>query len=175
MTATPKRIDPIKEEKAKYELLRSLHSVITQGWPNTRSECLAHLHALIYFWNYCDKLAVIDGVILKGICILILQSLQADVLQQLHYAHQGAERCKLRAKGLVFWVNINRDVEDMIKFCAPCQHNQNMNLKEPLMPYDIPQKPWHTCGCDFNLSEQLTFFFLIGSELFFLYCLAFWV
>ena len=36
----------------------------------------------------------------------------------------------------------------MVKSCAPCQHNQKLNLKEPLMPYAIPQKPWHTLGCD---------------------------
>ena len=93
-------------------------------------------------------LTVADGVILKGTRIFIPKTLQADVLQQLHYAHQGAERCKLRAKGSVFWVNINRDIEDMVKSCAPCQRNQQMNLKEFLMPHEIPQKPWHTLGCD---------------------------
>ena len=48
----------------------------------------------------------------------------------------------------LFWVNINRDIEEMVKSSAPCQHNQKLNLKEPLMPHDIPQKPWHTLGCD---------------------------
>ena len=30
----------------------------------------------------------------------------------------------------------------------PRQHNQNMNVKEPLMPHDMPKKPWHTVGSD---------------------------
>ena len=145
LNASPTRIAQIKEETAKDEVLLSLRSTITQGWPDTRSDCPAHLHA---FWNYRDELTVADGVILKGTHILILKSLQADVLQQLHYAHQGAEKCKLRAKGSVFWVNINRDIEGMVKSCSPCQHNQNMNLKEPLISHCIPQKPWYTLGCD---------------------------
>ena len=91
-----------------------------------------------------------NTMILKDTRILISKSLQPDVLQQLHYAHQGAETCKLRAKGSVFWVNINRDIEEMIKSCAPCQHNQNMNLKGPLIPHEIPQKPWHTLGSDLS-------------------------
>lgn len=125
----------------------------TIGWPNTRSDCPTHLYA---FWDYRDELTVADGVILKGTGILIPKTLQADVLQQLHYAHQEAEKCKLRAKGSLFWVNINRDIEEMVKSCAPCQHNPRMNLKEPLMPHDIPQKPWQTLGCDS--------FFLINSS-----------
>ena len=145
LNATPTRINQIKEETAKDEVLLSLRAVITQGWPDTRSECPPHLHA---YWNYRDELTVADGIILKGTRILVPKSLHADVLQQLHYAHQGAEKCKLRAKGSVFWANINHDIEEMVKRCAPCQHNQNMNVKEPLMPHDVPQKPWHTLGSD---------------------------
>ena len=146
LNASPSRIDQLKEETAKNEVFFSLRSVITQGWPNTRSDCPAHLYA---FRNYRHELTVADGVILKGTRIFISKTLQADVLQQLHYAHQRAEKCKLRAKGSVFWVNINRDIEEIVKSCAPCQRNQRMNFKEPLMPHDIPPKPWHTLGCDF--------------------------
>ena len=145
LNASPTRIDQIKEETSKDEVLLSLCAVITQGWSDTRSECPPHLHA---YWNYQDKLTVADGIILKGTRILIPKSLQPAVLQQLHSAHQGAEKCKLRAKGSVFWANINHDIEEMVKCCAPCQHNQNLNVKEPLVPHDIPPKPWHTLGSD---------------------------
>ena len=89
------RINEIKEETTKDEVLLSLRAIITQGWPDTRSKCPAHLHA---YWNYRDELTVADGIILKGTRILIPKRLQSAVLQQLHYAHQGAEKCKLRAQ-----------------------------------------------------------------------------
>ena len=57
-----------------------------------RSDCPAHLHT---YWNYYDELTVADGLILKGTRIFIPGFLQPDVLKQLHYAHQGAEKCKL--------------------------------------------------------------------------------
>ena len=147
MQAPQKSTSLRKKQLAKDEVLFSLRSVITQGCPNTTSDCPAHLYA---FRNYWDELTVADGVILKGstTSIFISKTLQVDVLQQLHYAHQRAEKCKLRAKGSVFWVNINRDIEEMVKSCAPCQRYQRMNFKEPLMPQDIPPKPWHTLRCD---------------------------
>lgn len=98
--------------------------------------------------DFRDELTGADGVILNGTRILIPKTRQADVLQQLHYAHQEAKKCKLRANGSAIWVNINRDIEEMVKSCAPCQRNQRMNLKEPLKPHNIPQKPWHTLRCD---------------------------
>ncbi|XP_014672357.1 PREDICTED: uncharacterized protein K02A2.6-like, partial [Priapulus caudatus] len=89
-----------------------------------------------------------DGIVLKGTRIVIPAALQLAVLEQLHYAHQGAEKCKLRAKGSVFWANISKDIEEMVKDCPPCQHNQKANMKEPLMPHDVPPRPWHTLGSD---------------------------
>ncbi|CAB4043684.1 Hypothetical predicted protein, partial [Paramuricea clavata] len=80
-------------------------------------------------------------MILKGTRVLIPKTLQLEVLAQLHYAHQGSEKCKLRAKGSVFWNNINRDIDNMVRSCGPCQHNQHMNAKEPLTPHDVPPKP----------------------------------
>ena len=53
-------------------------------WSDTRSDCPVQLHT---FSNYREKLTVADKVILKGTHILISKSLQADVLQKLHYAH----------------------------------------------------------------------------------------
>lgn len=84
LNASPSGIDQIKEKTAKDEVLFSPRSIITQGWPNTRSDGPAHLYA---FWNYRDELTFADGLNLKGIRILRPKTLQAHVLQQLHYEH----------------------------------------------------------------------------------------
>lgn len=126
-------MDKVKEETAKDEVLLSLRSDITQVWPNTRSDCPAHLYA---FWNYCDKWTVGDGLILKGTCVLISKSLRA-ITTAITLRTPRSGKCKLRGKGWVFWANINCDIEVMVKSCTPCQHNQHMNLKKPLIPHDI--------------------------------------
>ena len=145
LNASPTRVEQIQTETAKDPILSSLKSFINHGWPDKRADCPSHLYG---YWNYRDELTVANGLILKGTRIIIPKSLQPEVLVQLHYAHQGVEKCKLRAKGSVFWANINADIENMIKGCSPCQHNQHVNVKEPLTPHDIPPKPWHTLGSD---------------------------
>ena len=145
LNTSPTRVRQIQEETAKDPNLTSLRSIISHGWPDKRSVCPPHLYG---YWNYRDELTVSDGLILKGTRIVIPKSLQSEVLKQIHNAHQGAEKCKLRAKGSVFWTNINADIDEMVKSCAPCQHNAKMNTKEPMTPHDVPPKPWHTLGSD---------------------------
>ena len=87
-----------------------------------------------------SEMTLADGLILKGTLIVTPKSMQPDVLQQLHYAHQDAENCKLRAKRSVFWATITRDIEELVKKFSLCQHHQKLIVKEPLLPHDMPQK-----------------------------------
>ena len=63
---------------------------------------------------YRDKLAVTDGIILKGRCIIIPNSLRQQVLNQLHTNHMGIEKTKLLAHECVYWYRINADIEKYI-------------------------------------------------------------
>ena len=54
------------------------------------------------FWNFRDELSVEDGLILKVQRIILPKSLHAAALEHIHYAHQGADKCKLSAKAAVF-------------------------------------------------------------------------
>lgn len=145
LNASPARIEQIKEETAKDTTLMALCEVITKGWPDRRAECPSHLHD---YWNYRDELSMVDGMVIKDTRLVIPKALRQDCLDQIHYAHQGAEKCKLRAKGSVFWAGINKDIEEMVRQCPPCQRHQAEQTKEPLMPHDVPRKAWDTLGSD---------------------------
>ena len=51
--------------------LQQLKGIINTGWPDSRDELHADLQP---YWSYRDELAVIDGIILKGKCIIIPNS-----------------------------------------------------------------------------------------------------
>ena len=78
---------------------------------------------------------------LKGRQILIPQSMQKEILQQLHQGHQGVEKTRRLARDTVYWVNINRDIEVICKSWHACQENQVINTKEPRMPHTPPTRP----------------------------------
>ena len=145
LNASPACIVKIRHETAKDSTLSALRNIIALDWPDSRAECPAHL---LEFWNFRDELSVEDGLVLKGKWIVMPKSLRTAVLAQIRYAHQGTEKCKLRARDSVFWCGINRNIEDMVKSCAPCQAHQAANTKEPLMPQDVPKHAWHTLATD---------------------------
>ena len=135
--------------------LNCLRDTVITGWPNTIKELPTDLRP---FWSMRDEISVENGLLLKGNRIIIPKSMQNDVLQQLHTGHLGQEKTKLRAKDSVFWVNINRDIDKLVKFCDTCQECQPSQIAEPLLQHEIPTRPWSKLGTDlfmFNDNQWL--------------------
>ena len=93
------------------------------------------------YWSYRDELAVIDGMILKGRCIIIPNSLRQKVLNQLHTNHMGIEKTKLLAHKCVYWYSINADIKKYIKQCATCLEFQQTHQKKRSFIMMYPSDP----------------------------------
>ena len=100
------------------------------------------------YWSYRDKLAIIDGVVLKGRCIIIPTSLKQKVLEQLHSNHMGIEKTKLLVCESVYWSDINVDIKKYIQSCATCLELQQMQPKKKIIHQDIPLRLWEVLGTD---------------------------
>ena len=100
------------------------------------------------YWSYREKLAVIDGLIIKGKCNIIPNSLKEQVLSQLHTNHMGIEKTKLLAQECVYWPSINADIEKCIKQCPTYLQFQQMQPQEKIIHHDIPLRPWEVVGAD---------------------------
>ena len=68
-----------------------LQEYITRGWPENRDHIPQNMRT---YWMFQDDMAVIDGVILKGRCIVIPESLQRQTLEQLNVNHLGIYKTK---------------------------------------------------------------------------------
>ena len=73
--------------------------------------------------------------------------MQEEVLIKIHTGHQGIEKCRLRARDTVYKCGINADIDNMVKKCNVCQHNQTAQQKEELIPIDVAH-PWEIVGSD---------------------------
>ena len=54
------------------------------------------------YWSYCDELLVEDGLVKKSDRVVVPKVLHKGVLDTVHSAHQGIEKCKLCARTCVF-------------------------------------------------------------------------
>lgn len=143
----------IKDETSKDAELNALKEIVYTGWPE-------HIHNVPHlchpYWNYRDEIGLEEGILLKSRRIIIPKIMHNEILQKLHEPHLGIEKTLLRARTTVFWKNITKDIESMIKECHTCQIHQSSQKKEPLIQTEIPPRPWHTIGTDI--------FYLKGNE-----------
>jgi hypothetical protein len=75
------------------------------------------------YWNYREELYTLDGIVFKGDWIIIPAEMRKYIINLLHESHMGIDKTRSRARRVVFWPNINADLEEMIKKCNKCQEN----------------------------------------------------
>ena len=81
------------QENAAKEL-HELYTIIQARWPETKQQVP---HSIRQYWNTRDELAVADGVIYRGMRILIPPSMRPAMLELVHGTHLGIVKCKQRA------------------------------------------------------------------------------
>ena len=60
----------------------------------------------------------------------------------------GAGTCLCRARKCVFRPRMNAEINEMITMCEICRHFEANQPKEPLMPVEMPSRPWDRIGAD---------------------------
>ena len=122
-----------------------LSEIIQEGWPNHKQSVSKQISE---FWAFRDEQVVIDGLIFKGVAIVVPQASWKDILSQIHEGHLGIKRSKLHARNLVFWPGMTKQIKDMVSNCSTCQELRLSNLREPIIPHEIPQYPWQIVATD---------------------------
>lgn len=80
--------------------------------------------------------------------MVIPKKMRPEILDRLHYNHLGIEKTLLRARELVYWPFMSKEITNVIKSCPACLVYQNSNTKEPMASEEIPDRPWHTVAAD---------------------------
>ena len=74
--------------------------------------------------------------------------LQSNMLKIVHESHQWLERCKERAKAVMYWPGMTEDIDRVVNQCRTCLRFRRSNTKEPLLPHALPTSPWEELGVD---------------------------
>ena len=107
--------------------------------------------------TFVDELCVVDGVILKGERVVVPDSMKAQMLTLIHEGHLGIEKCKRRARDVLYWPNMNKDVYETVSRCNVCQEYRYAQPKEPLTMHERPDRPWAKVGCDLFYLKQIPY------------------
>ena len=115
------------------------------GWPQIKDKTPAETRP---YWNYRDEISCYEGMMFKGDRIIVPHSLRPEISHRIHEGHFGIDKCRARARGAVFWPSINGAIDEMISQRGTCQKHKRSNQREPLIPQQVPERPWATVAAD---------------------------
>ena len=137
------------------DYLAILKHIIQQGWPKTVKEVPQEIQK---YWTFHEELTIKDGLILKGMHIVIPDKMREDILKQIHEGHLGLNKCQMRAKETVYWPGLNDQLENLILNCQLClKYSKSKNKSTPhiALGHEVPAVPWSKVATDiFHYESQ---------------------
>ena len=140
-----KKLEEFKEQTKQDPTLCDLRHTVQTGWPETKAD--TPLGARL-FWNYRDEITYHHGILFKGERVIVPASMRSEMLQLIHASHLGVDKCKHRARDVIFWPGMCAQIKDMVSTCLTCSMYQRNNPKEPLLSHSTPSRPWEKVGTD---------------------------
>ncbi|XP_060550102.1 uncharacterized protein K02A2.6-like, partial [Pantherophis guttatus] len=124
--------------------LRQVKSWILRGWPSEKTE-----ERFSPFTRKQKELSTIKGCLLWGDRVLIPSTLQRRTLETLHKGHPGIVRMKALARSYVWWPSMDRDIEQWVSRCDPCQEVRPAPPQSEVAKWETPSNPWSRIHIDF--------------------------
>ena len=130
---------------AEDETMGKLSQTIAGGWSIHRRDCDPLIRQ---YWPIRDELHVIQGVTYAGERVVISNNMRSEMLQKLHESHLGMEKCRARARSVMYWPTMSNVINEMIAKCSTCLKYRRENQREPLISHEVPLLPWQKLGAD---------------------------
>ena len=145
LSVSPRRLKELQAATADDCVLQKRIQVTVNGWPSHKSNTNLALRA---YYSVRHELTVQDGLVLKN-CRVV------DLISSIHRSHQGIQGCIRIAKDTVYWPLMNQQIADYVSQCSVCNTHRPDQCKEPMLPHDVPGRPWAKIGADlFELRGQ---------------------
>ena len=93
------------------------------------------------FWNHCWELSIERQCLLLGNRVIIPSKVRARVLEELHKNHPDMTRMKVMERSHMWWPHLDKDFENHVKACVPCQAVRDRPASPPLHLWLWPTRP----------------------------------
>ena len=115
------------------------------------------------YWTFHEEMTTEDGLLLKGTCIIIPQSLHKEINQLLHTGHLGLEKCLNRAKQSMYWAGLYDELKDLITNCTTCLKFSTWKptSNKQHTGHKIPIHPWSKLASDIFYFEGDSYLLIV--------------
>lgn len=118
---------------------------------------------LIQFYNRRNFLSISNDIVLFSDRVVIPKTLQKRILHQLHQGHPGIFKMKNLARTVVYWPNIDQQIETFVKKCSKCALAGKSPVKTLLHSWPTPTKPWERIHIDYASTKNTNFLVVVDG------------
>ena len=128
LPASATRMEEIRHATETDPCLQMLAKTVKTGWPHRRRSTPPEIRQ---YWGVRNEVMAADGLLFLGDRLIIPSSLRSDMLQRIHEGHLGIEKCKARARAVMYWPGISESIKATVARCNICLKYRRSNQKEP--------------------------------------------
>ena len=143
--ATEAKLDLIREETDRDEILQQVIHYTLNGWPTKTSSIRPNLHA---YHAERSQLSVANRLLLYRDRVVIPPCMRPEILDRIHDGHWGMAKCISRASESIWWPGFRAAIIEKVSKCMECTVNHAKQRNQPLCPSPLPQYPWQKIGVD---------------------------
>ncbi|UYV79315.1 K02A2.6-like [Cordylochernes scorpioides] len=126
-------------------VLQEVKNYIENGWPIHKKT----MNPLVKpFWDIKEELFEWEGLLCRGVKLVIPEKRRNHILSLLHKAHRGINSTLSLARSTFYWPGMCQEVEEFVKKCRICQKYSRNNTKEPLILHETGNYPFQKIGVD---------------------------
>ena len=135
----------ILEATNKDLVLQALIDQFKKRWPEHKWNCPLEIRE---YWFLPNEIHEAQGIVFVGDKLLVPKELRPYMLHKIHETHLGMEKCKSQAREIMYWPGMLRDIEEIVSRCKVCAKYQPNNQREPMIPHEVPNRPWSKLGAE---------------------------
>ena len=75
--------------------------------------------------------------------------------------YMGVQKCKERARDVLFWPGMRKEIENMVEQCTTCQEYRTAQQKEPLLPHELPERPRQMVATDLFVWNNVNYVLVV--------------
>ena len=146
---SPSRMRKLKEDLANDMVSCQLISFIQTEWPHYQ-KCPSFVRN---YYTHKDRLTVVDDLLFYDNRLFIPLLERQKVLEEIHRGHLGETKCLNRAREVLWWPGLTKDIREMVKTCPVCLKHRKIS-KEPMISTPFPDRPWWRLGMDLCFKDD---------------------
>lgn len=105
------RLSEIRTATRTDKKLQTLITTIQKGWEQDKKQVPDDV---MHYFSFQDELSTQDGLVFRGERVVIPESRQAEINQQIHSSHLEIEGCLRRARECIYWPGMNERIKTYV-------------------------------------------------------------